>query len=950
MKNFLLFILALFLVHYASAQTRSVPMTADNFNTLFAPSLSETQDGIVMQTLGLRNGNQLILKDGFDAIEQDIYVKWYFTYSEGLTAPWGYFRLEQTSVGFFKWPADGGIGEVFQNRWIYSRIRVNTDYSFEVVSCTGDYDNNGGAVFDTQSGTVPESERSMLANTTFSFRFWETKEETATITIGELIVPNHSPYDFCEIDNIGFEDQLIPAEIQYQGTASVETGGAGSDYFFYIEGNASANDYVEFQVSSADMLSFNLKKSHEAIGQRIFLLVNGVNRYQVAPYLISGGSASFSPEWCEVVIPVVQDPTTVRIEFVDYDNQKISIDNIRQYVLNAQPAGLNLDNNAVDENSPSGTVVGAFSATDADSDPLIFSLTENAATDNDLFVINGTSLETVSAFDYETANQYQIEVEVSDGISEPVTEMMTIDVNDVNEAPLVEAGQTLDFDEESPAGTSIGLVTATDEDATDNAPVFSIQSGNEDGYFNLDAATGELTLLQAGLNRYDYESFSLLIRATDEHDALLYTEETMAVNVGEIPFSGGAGTEAYPFQIKTPKDLDEIRNYLGSSHADKYFALVNDIDLQVYLSEGNPGYNEGAFWDPVGGVYDTSFRGKLEGNGYTISNLRISRAGENYVGLFGIIYFSTISDLIIHISEGGSVEGNQLVGGLAGHAESSQINDVHVYGTIQGNSSYVGGICGRSYSSTFLNNTASVVVSSSGDNIGGLIGYSLSNFENCSVVGSISGTNNVGGMVGYNDNNPMIGLGSLTQCYANVSMNAVNGNAGGLAGYNLGTISDSYGRGSITAPLNAGGVVGQNIYGEVDMGGFMETVTGTITNCYSATLVNGSDATIGGFAGVNEGSITTSYWDINTSGQENSAGGTGLNGIAMREAASFTDWDFTSIWGIDALEEYVSYPYLINNEETPHPGAIGKVTVTSWPVASDIVYGQTVGESVLSGG
>ncbi len=516
-------------------------------------------------------------------------------------------------------------------------------------------------------------------------------------------------------------------------------------------------------------------------------------------------------------------------------------------------------------------------------------------------------------------------------------------------APVIDAGQILSVLEEAPASTIVGLVTAFD-DAGGEAPAFSIQSGNEDGFFALDAATGELTLVKEGLNRYDYESFSLLVRATDQNDAQLFAEETVLVNVDEIPFSGGAGTEADPFLIKTPKDLDEIRNYLGSSHADKYFELVNDIDLQEYLSEGNPGYNEGAFWEPIGKLYNTSFQGNLNGNGYTISNLRISRAGENYVGLFGCLYFSTIAGLTIHVSEDGSVEGSQLVGGLAGHIESSQVNDVNVFGTIQGNSSYVGGICGQSYVGTFQNVTALVVVSSYGMDVGGLIGNNLSVFENCSVVGSISGTNNVGGLAGNNNNNPMLGLGEIIGCYANVSVNAVNGNAGGLAGYNIGSISNSYSRGSITAPSNAAGAVGENTKDEVDMGGFMETVTGSITNCYSATLVNGIDATIGGFAGVNDGNITSSYWDINASGQEISAGGTGLNGIAMREAASFADWDFTNVWGIDALEEYVSYPYLLDNEENPHPGAIGKVTVTSWPTASDIVYGQVVGESVLSGG
>ncbi|MDN5290088.1 MAG: hypothetical protein PWQ06_327 [Anaerophaga sp.] len=1009
MKNFLLFIAALFLVHYASAQIRSVPMTADNFSVVYSGPVTEEVDGLRIPTVGYRNGNLIFVKDAFNAVGTPIKFKWYIT-NDGSYIRGG-IKLAQTVVSTNDISLLRGI---HLNQWLYTTITVGADYNFSVVTCSGDYN---GTVVDSNSGTVTDpTEQSVLENTTLKFYFWDTQDATASLKIGELIIPDHSPKQMWEVSNVDFEDQTIPSDVIVSGSISnVAADGANSSYSLYMDG--SPGEYIEFQVTDpdVDMLTFNVKINHSE-SYRIRALVGGVIRFAVDVYY--AGSTSYAEEWCEVAVPVVGG-ADVRLNFDDYSNQDIYIDNIRQYVLNAQPAGLTLDNNTVDENSPSGTVVGAFSATDADSDPLIFSLTENAATDNDLFVINGTSLETASVFDYETANQYQIEVKVSDGISEPVTEMMTIDVNDVNEAPLVEAGQTLDFDEESPAGTSIGLVTATDEDATDNAPVFSIQSGNEDGYFNLDAATGELTLLQAGLNRYDYESFSLLIRATDEHDALLYTEETVAVNVGEIPFSGGAGTEADPFQIKTPKDLDEIRNYLGSSHADKYFALVNDIDLQVYLSEGNPGYNNGLFWERLG--YYEYFEGHLNGNNFSVLNLKINRPDDYINGLFGYVNSAEIINLNVSVDPFAEIVGKSGTAILAGSVfGGSIISNVHVSGKVNAEPGNVGGLAGSFTNGSVISDcSATVEVVSTGNAVGGLIGANNGTILRCHVEGAVTGGEFVGGIAGINDEEPVQGArgmiqqcsvdentvvtattgecgglvgqntGDITRCssfatvnaplnagglvgnnkeveadmmmvfenyagrinnsYASGMVTATDGAAGGLVGQNTGDIENCYALGEVNAPLNAGGLVGENleIAEENTEGGL---ITGTITNCYSATLVNGSDATIGGFAGVNDGNITSSYWDINASGQENSAGGTGLNGIAMREAASFVDWDFTNTWGIDALAEYVSYPYLTNNEETPHPGAIGKVTVTSWPVASDIVYGQTVGESVLSGG
>jgi hypothetical protein len=63
-----------------------------------------------------------------------------------------------------------------------------------------------------------------------------------------------------------------------------------------------------------------------------------------------------------------------------------------------------------------------------------------------------------------------------------------------------------------------------------------------------------------------------------------------------------------------------------------------------------------------------------------------------------------------------------------------------------------------------------------------------------------------------------------------------------------------------------------------------------------------------------EGSITSSFWDINASDQEQSAGGTGRHTSEMQTASTFLEagWDFVDetangtkdIWWIDEGNDY----------------------------------------------
>ena len=105
---------------------------------------------------------------------------------------------------------------------------------------------------------------------------------------------------------------------------------------------------------------------------------------------------------------------------------------------------------------------------------------------------------------------------ITDAVGNAITagftsgDTLTID----NTAPVVTASQAFNFDEGMLVDTVIGQVKATD---TNGVSQFSIQSGNDNGYFAIDN-NGVVTLTSAGVAAIDYEtanSYTLNIVATD---------------------------------------------------------------------------------------------------------------------------------------------------------------------------------------------------------------------------------------------------------------------------------------------------------------------------------------------------------------------------------------------------------------------------------------------------
>ncbi|RLG56435.1 MAG: peptidase A26, partial [Hadesarchaea archaeon] len=331
-------------------------------------------------------------------------------------------------------------------------------------------------------------------------------------------------------------------------------------------------------------------------------------------------------------------------------------------------------------------------------------------------------------------------------------------------------------------------------------------------------------------------------------------------------------------------------------------------------------WNNGAGFEPVG-TSDNPFTGSLDGHGYVIKNLYINRPDTNNVGLFGYAKPKIIKNLgLVDVNIIGYGNTGGLAGYVGGSSSSITVDNCYSTGSVTGYDA-VGGLVGslyrgginHSYSSCFVTGYSCV---------GGLVGHAESSLISQSFsAGSVSGSLYTGGLVGKN-----YYYAHVSNCY---SSGPVTGDrrVGGLVGFNFcAFISASYSTGSVTGEINVGGLVGTNdggtvfggrvsncystssVSGSLRVGGLVGTNNGrTVSNCYSTGTVSGRYY-VGGLVGFDWcGTIVNSFWDVETSGQRTSAGGTGKTTENMKDVRTYTDPDWSE--GLDEPWDFVGDPY-----------------------------------------
>ena len=219
-------------------------------------------------------------------------------------------------------------------------------------------------------------------------------------------------------------------------------------------------------------------------------------------------------------------------------------------------------------------------------------------------------------------------------------------------------------------------------------------------------------------------------------------EEALA----EIPSNDGV-----TYYITNPAELmwlsKEVAN--GETFKGKTIVLESNIDL------------ENQEWTPIGNS-TTAFQGTFDGNGYTISNLKIDQATKSNMGLFGYTTNGTIKN--VHINNA-TIKGRLNVGVVAGTPYTSKYENIKITGLVQVDGmAYVGAVGGKNAYANWNNITVDVedgsyVKANSVEDgiayrtyVGGVVGFmgegghKMSNItSNIDVIGT---TIDVGGITG----------------------------------------------------------------------------------------------------------------------------------------------------------------------------------------------------------
>ena len=243
---------------------------------------------------------------------------------------------------------------------------------------------------------------------------------------------------------------------------------------------------------------------------------------------------------------------------------------------------------SVDENLATDSIVFQAVATDADGDPLSYSI---SGTNSSHFEISNSTglIRTADILNFEELSSYSLLVIVSDGMVS-VNQPITISVNDVNDGPLfLDAPYSLSVDENA-VGAAVCTVNVTD---SDNETLRYSLSGSGSAHFTIHQSTGLISLTQA-LNFELASVYVLTVTVSDKRGGLNST--TLSVQVTDLNDS--------PQFINTPYSVSIDENIDVGSNV--VLASAFDEDAGTALTYSLSGSNSSHFAVSNTGIVSTA--------------------------------------------------------------------------------------------------------------------------------------------------------------------------------------------------------------------------------------------------------------------------------------------------------------------------------------------------------
>lgn len=432
------------------------------------------------------------------------------------------------------------------------------------------------------------------------------------------------------------------------------------------------------------------------------------------------------------------------------------------------------------------------------------------------------------------------------------------------------------------------------------------------------------------------------------------------------------------------KSLAELVN-AGDNFEGKTIVLTADANLG------------GEEWMPIGngtrnsaGYKGNAFKGTFDGNGKTISGLKIAnRSGSDAAGLIGVLDGGTVKNLTLdvdinvsdnndlaagcvglltnngiveNVTVSGNVKSVKAAAGIVSRViKSGTVRNCHNHATVSGTSYNIGGIVGAAY----YDNEGMTIEGCTNDGavsgtyaVGGIAGLSAAEVKNCSNSATVTGNGtSVGGVIGEQQN-----AGSITGCTntGNVTNNTEAYGNGGIVGWirytgdtaayphkSIITVSECENRGSVSGGNDAGGIVGTVYsYGNINNN---ENYAPTLSaKSFVAGVVGNAQFTEGhpGMTDEEHVYVTNNYSETTL---DNMTGGLKAKFVYINNSDKTTDSGNTPDDGVQVSTAEEAIAAIQGGGKVTVAGAIDKIDFTTLnPTAPvELVLNAKVGEIVL---
>ena len=275
----------------------------------------------------------------------------------------------------------------------------------------------------------------------------------------------------------------------------------------------------------------------------------------------------------------------------------------------------------------------------------------------------------------------------------------------------------------------------------------------------------ELTLGHANRDGYTFGGYTVTdtgsnpVSVTENNDVYTFTMPAsdvtvnLAFDVIDWATQSTGDSESDPYIIYNKDQLNLLATNVnaGNGYYHKFFKLGADIAYSHTTDWDDASSTENNY-TAIGGYFNSTncpFMGTFDGDGHTISGIRIYKGGnenevDEYLGLFGLVQSGTVKNVTITDMR---ITGYYCLGGIVGDNDDySRVENCHATATValnavQNGAYNFGGIVGHNYQGNIIGCFSAVTITTTGTltnchDFGGIVGRTqYGSVRNCLAVG-----------------------------------------------------------------------------------------------------------------------------------------------------------------------------------------------------------------------